>query len=413
MDQLKQRGENVKVLDFQLDFTRGKFLPKHVFERLVCAVAAKISSSGVENTVNLYRREASFSFDTHYIYAKLHALKIQVHSINYGVCSETTAQYSLRVFLECAIKVVSKDEIYDVLLGYPVKGEPHVKYSSVYSENREVQDIWLNGNSYASTHTHWRSAQSGSKPASENGELILDYESIEFSCEMDDGDFMSCANQLVVDVVPKLMKRLFEELWRIRYKDQQESVKNFTDEKKCGEILAKYGVGEATTSRSHYAIEHESIRRRALSGRLESLDAAAWRHIFLESAHDTKGEGRGLIDEITNAKLQEEIKEGIEHIASICDEICQVQKLKMSLKELGPMVNDFLRCAASVRDYCQYLATPSAVDVAEEQNATAGLVREAGSCQHICVHALLFCRSSHDSTRRQKRCCRSSDTILR
>ena len=78
-------------------------------------------------------------------------------------------------------------------------------------------------------------------------------------------DFMTSANKLVADVVPKLMQNLFEELWRVRYKDQEEDIRNWQNEEKCGQILA-HGIGGATTSPpTHYAIKDESIRRLALS----------------------------------------------------------------------------------------------------------------------------------------------------
>ena len=76
---------------------------------------------------------------------------------------------------------------------------------------------------------------------------------------MNEVDFMTCANELVADVVPKLMQRLFEELWRVRYQDQEEDIRNWQDEEKCGQILA-HGIGGATTSPPHYAIKQESGR---------------------------------------------------------------------------------------------------------------------------------------------------------
>merc|ERR1712032_386611 len=96
-----------------------------------------------------------------------------------------------------------------------------------------------------------------------------------------------------------------------------------------------------------------------LSWRLDRLDATAWRYIFLESAHDTKGKGRGLIDVISSPKLQQRIKEAIELVANMCDKVRQIDKLEMSLKDLGQTVNGFLHCVVSVRYYCRYLTTSS------------------------------------------------------
>ena len=165
---------------------------------------------------------------------------------------------------------------------------------------------------------------------------------------------MSCANRLVVDVMPKLLQLLFEELWRARYKEQQEDVKNFTDKQKCGHLLAN-GLDGATTNPSDYAIKKKSIRRQALSGRLDRLDATAWGYILLESAHDAGGECLGLIHAISDAKLQKDIKDRIEFIFGIYIKINT--DLVMSLDDLGQMINNLLRFVGGVRDYCWYLYT--------------------------------------------------------
>ena len=111
-----------------------------------------------------------------------------------------------------------------------------------------------------------------------------------------------------------------------------------------------------------------------MSWRLDRLDATAWRYIFLESAHDTKGKGRGLIDAISSPELQERIKEGIELIVSMCDKVQHIDKLEMSLKELGQMVNGFLHCVVSVR---RYLTTSS------EKKSLSEKVCDGGESKHI------------------------------
>merc|ERR1719174_1675885 len=184
---LKQRyGEKlVKVFDFKLEFTRENFLPEYLFERLVCAVAAKMNNLKGEITTKLYRREVTFSFLEHYVFAKLYPLHIQVWSINSNARGETTSQFSLRVFLECALEVLASDgEMYDVLLGFHANGEPHVmRYAGIHTDNSQVQNIWLNGESFANTYAKWwgdcsPSLARGRKSTKENDQeqLVLLYD---------------------------------------------------------------------------------------------------------------------------------------------------------------------------------------------------------------------------------------------
>merc|ERR1719174_876213 len=182
---LKQRyGEKlVKVFDFKLEFTRENFLPEYLFERLVCAVAAKMNNLKGEITTKLYRREVTFSFLEHYVFAKLHPLHIQVWSINCNARGETTSQFSLRVFLECALAVLASDgEMYDVMLGYRANEEPHVmQYAGIYTDNSQVQNIWLNDQSFVNTYAKWwgdcpPSSPRDPKSTNGNGQLVLLYD---------------------------------------------------------------------------------------------------------------------------------------------------------------------------------------------------------------------------------------------
>ena len=105
---------------------------------------------------------------------------------------------------------------------------------------------------------------------------------------------------------------------------------------------------------------------------------------LLESAHDTKGKGRGLIHQIANKNLRKHIEECVDLI----DKTRLDHRLKMPLNELGEMVNKFLCCVVSVRDYCRHLSTSSGVDLVEERNYLPKQVQNTRhDTQNVLTHA--------------------------
>ena len=372
LDRLKQRhGENVEVSDFKLDFTRENFLPEERFERLVCAVASEISSSLGENVVNFYRGEATFSFDKRYMHAKLHPLSIQVHSINYDASSIRACiracQYSLCVFLKCALESFSTGDMYDVWLGYPVQEEPHMQYAGICSQNRDVQKIWLNGESFANTYAKWWNDMSrgkqrgGLKLRKEYEQLVLIHDSNKFSCKMNEIDFTICAKELVAHVVPKLLGKFFAELWRVQYNNQEEQIRNWDDQTNYDRISTSV-IGATDTSSSHSVIKDSLTRRKALSGQRETWNATDCAVFWTQ--------GRGLIHKlIPDVQLQKDVTESIEVILDTCGKIHSIDELEMSIDDLARMVNDFFQCVETVRRCYQYLATSSSDAVTgKEQN---------------------------------------------
>ena len=346
----------VKIFDFKLDFTRMGFLSENLFERLTCAVTAKLSSSLlVKGQVDFYRCEATFAFGELYIVATLLPLCIHVYYINRD--AHNNIDMPLEVFLECAFQLVSKEEMYDVLLGYPVQEAPYVHYADMFSANYEIQQIWLKGRllglSDANGHESWWEEKCG------NGTGRLELKSQEsadnrFSCQMESGDFMSCANQLVVDVVPSLLRNLFEEAWRVRYQEQPATVRDWLDPEQCRKVLA-YGIGG---SPANHAIKQPMICRKALSGRLEILDTTAWGYILLQSAHDPEAQGLGLMHElIADAGLQAAITNRIKLVVQMTYQVRSVHGNQMSLAKLAKMINDVVLCAETIRDVFSYLAT--------------------------------------------------------
>ena len=90
-----------------------------------------------------------------------------------------------------------------------------MRYAGMYPGNSQVQNIWLNGESFANTYAKWWDDRSQSLPHGPNPtneyeqeQLALLYDKPnEFSCEMDEVDFMTCADKLVEDVIPKLLRQ--------------------------------------------------------------------------------------------------------------------------------------------------------------------------------------------------------------
>ena len=69
------------------------------------------------------------------------------------------------------------------------------------------------------------------------------------------------------------------------------------------------------------------------------------------------GKVRGLIHNISDMKLQNDIKDGIESLVGMCNQISSDHKLVISLDYLAHMINNLLRCVGSFRNYCLYLST--------------------------------------------------------
>ena len=123
LHRLRQRhGQALGVCDFEINFEDEDYFPDHLFERLVCAVATKISKEvsdkAVRVSVDFYRHEATFAFNEHYIHATKHLLNMHVYSINSGAGNYTTSQYSLNVFRECVDDLVQGNVPYTLKLGY-------------------------------------------------------------------------------------------------------------------------------------------------------------------------------------------------------------------------------------------------------------------------------------------------------
>ena len=154
-------GQKVGVFDFQFDFTDEDFFPNDIFESLVCAVATKISDEfskkKVEFEVDFYRQEVTLAFNEHYIHAKKDGLTMQVYSINCGAENYSTARYSLKVFRQCADKLLKKTICYSVKLGYVRNG--HYTYSTASESDltpREVENIWHGDPNLSNSARTWK-----------------------------------------------------------------------------------------------------------------------------------------------------------------------------------------------------------------------------------------------------------------
>ena len=313
----KKHGDNnVKVLDFKLDFSRQKFLPKEWFERLLCAVATKISESLGQNDVKFYHGEGTFSFDKRYIHTKLHLREfyIQVYCIDCGASDLRACQYSLRTFLQCALEIFSNGEEYDVRLRCPLKDEQSPVYHGIDSQDRNVHEIWFNGRSFVSSCAHWWNKSNNKQ----------------FTGIMQDADFTSCAKEIAADIVPQLLKQVLQDLLHVSHAGDDEEIRNWDDQ-----ILVDADTGD---NPSHIAMNDAFFVSQALSGRLDEFTASDWKSSFV------KIERQPLIDIL------------IPGVFDMCEKI---HRNKITCSRLGSMVENFLKCVEAVSKYYQNVASSS------------------------------------------------------
>ena len=128
----QQHGPGLGAFDFQISFADENYFPDDLFERLVCAVATKISKQvgdkALRFSVDFYRHEATFRLNEHYIHASKNLLSMNVYSINFGAGNYATSQYSLNVFRECVNDLVQNNVAYTLRVG--CVGHDHYGYAT-------------------------------------------------------------------------------------------------------------------------------------------------------------------------------------------------------------------------------------------------------------------------------------------